>query len=77
MSFLAKITTKLTALKNQEQGLALTEYLILLGIIAGGLIAIVGVFGNDLGGAWGNLTESVFGSDGLNTHSSSSSSSDD
>ena len=72
MICLTKIKTKITHFYQQEDGLALTEYLILLGIIAGGLIVIVGIYGSDLGGAWSSLTDSVFGPDGLNTQSSSS-----
>lgn len=73
MICLTKIKTKMTHFYQQEHGLALTEYLILLGIIAGGLIVIVGIYGTDSGGAWSSLTDSVFGSDGLNTQSTSSS----
>jgi pilus assembly protein Flp/PilA len=72
MICLTKIKTKMTHFYQQEEGLALTEYLILLGIIAGGLIVIVGIYGTDLGGAWSSLTDSVFGYDGLNTQSTSS-----
>lgn len=72
MICLTKIKTKMTHFYQQEEGLALTEYLILLGIIAGGLIVMVGIYGTELGGAWSGLTDSVFGYDGLNTQSTSS-----
>ena len=71
-ALIAKLLAKTIQLQTQEDGLALTEYLILLGIIAGGLIALVGVFGTDLSGAWTSLTNSVFGSSGLNTQTPSS-----
>jgi pilus assembly protein Flp/PilA len=73
-ALIAKLLTKAIRFHIEEDGLALTEYLILLGIIAGGLIALVGVFGTDLGGAWTSLTNSVFGSSGLNTQTTTTSS---
>ena len=71
-ALITKFIAKTIQLHREEDGLALTEYLILLGIIAGGLIALVGVFGTDLGGAWTSLTNSVFGSSGSNTQTPSS-----
>ena len=68
----ATIAQHVVLLKSEEDGLALTEYLILLGIIAGGLIALVGVFGTDLSSAWTSLTKTVFGSAGLNTQTTGS-----
>ena len=52
----SKIMTRLTdmvrAFAREEDGIALTEYLILLGLLIGGLILAVGVAGNSLEGAW-------------------------
>ncbi|MCL7464647.1 hypothetical protein [Phaeovulum sp. NW3] len=38
--------------KKDEDGLALTEYLILLGLLTGVVIAAVTIFGTGLGAAW-------------------------
>ena len=37
---------------KEEDGVALTEYLILLGILVGGVIAAVGLAGENLSTAW-------------------------
>ncbi|MFP1645448.1 Flp family type IVb pilin [Pontitalea aquivivens] len=39
--------------KKDEDGLALTEYLILLGLLTAAVIAAVLLFGANLGGGWG------------------------
>ncbi len=38
--------------RDDEDGLALTEYLILLGLLTGAVIAAVGLFGDGLNTAW-------------------------
>lgn len=38
--------------KHDEDGLALTEYLLLLGLLVGGVIVAVTLFGTNLGNAW-------------------------
>lgn len=37
---------------NDEDGVALTEYLVLLGLLVGGVIVTVGIAGTSLDGAW-------------------------
>lgn len=49
---LTKIWTKLVELRSDEKGLALTEYLILLGLLTGAVIAAVLLFGTELGANW-------------------------
>ena len=39
-------------LRDEEDGLALTEYLVVLGLLVGGVIAAVLTFGNELSNAW-------------------------
>ncbi len=41
-------------LRDEEEGLALTEYLVVLGLLIGGVIAAVLVFGQNLSAAWEN-----------------------
>lgn len=43
---------KVRAFAREEDGVALTEYLILLGLLVGGVIAAVGVAGTNLDAAW-------------------------
>lgn len=38
--------------KNDEEGLALTEYLVLLGLLIGGVIVAVTAFGRGLSTTW-------------------------
>ena len=38
--------------RKEEDGLALTEYLVLLGLLVAGVIAAVVAFGQGLSGAW-------------------------
>ena len=42
----------LAAFRKEEDGLALTEYLILLGLLVGAVIVAVGAFGTNLNAAW-------------------------
>ncbi|WP_066112407.1 hypothetical protein [Salipiger sp. CCB-MM3] len=39
-------------LRDEEDGLALTEYLLLLGLLVGGVILAVGFFGSALSDGW-------------------------
>lgn len=41
-------------IRKEEDGVALSEYLILLGLLVGGVIAAVILFGNNLELAWNN-----------------------
>ena len=47
------IKNTLVRFSKDEDGLALTEYLILLGLLTGAVIIAVGVFGTQLGVNWG------------------------
>ena len=47
-----KAITMLQSFRKEEDGLALTEYLILLGLLVGASIAAVTLIGADLGAAW-------------------------
>lgn len=47
------VTRFLLALKRDERGAAMTEYLILLGLLAGGVAAAVTLFGTELSSAFG------------------------
>jgi pilus assembly protein Flp/PilA len=40
-------------LRKENDGVALSEYLILLGLLVGGVIAAVLLFGTELSAAWG------------------------
>lgn len=40
--------------KNEDEGLALTEYLVVLALLVGGLIVAVTLFGTNLSTAWTN-----------------------
>lgn len=42
----------ISRLRKEEDGVALSEYLILLGLLVGGVIAAVLLFGTNLGLAW-------------------------
>jgi pilus assembly protein Flp/PilA len=46
------ISKNLRAFAADEEGIALSEYLILLGLLVGGVIATVGIAGTSLDGAW-------------------------
>lgn len=58
------MTTLATRFKNDEQGIALTEYLILLGLLTAGVIVAVLAIGGDLGTYWASWA-SWFGSHDL------------
>jgi pilus assembly protein Flp/PilA len=47
-----KAITTLQSFRRDEDGLALTEYLILLGLLVGASIAAISLIGEDLGLAW-------------------------
>lgn len=47
-----KAITILLSFRKEEDGLALTEYLILLGLLAGAVLVSVLAIGGELGGAW-------------------------
>ena len=51
---LRKINKICVDFARDEEGLALTEYLILLGLLTGGVIIAVLAIGNSLSNAWGN-----------------------
>lgn len=44
--------TKVRAFSREEDGVALTEYLILLGLLVGGVVGTVIAAGNNLEAAW-------------------------
>jgi pilus assembly protein Flp/PilA len=51
-------------LRDEEDGLALTEYLILLGLLTAAVIGAVGFFGNSLGIQWQAWAVWIEGLDG-------------
>ena len=51
-------------LRDEEDGLALTEYLILLGLLTAAVIGAVGFFGNSLGDQWQTWAVWIEGLDG-------------
>jgi pilus assembly protein Flp/PilA len=51
-----KAIVALQTFRKEEDGLALTEYLVLLGLLVGGVIAAVTAFGGGLSTAWGEWT---------------------
>ena len=51
--------TCLKAFRNDDRGVALTEYIVLLGVLVGGVLLAVGVFGENLAGAWEAFAEWV------------------
>lgn len=51
---LTAIQYMINKFKHDEDGLALTEYLLLLGLLVGGVIVAVALFGTNLSGAWNN-----------------------
>jgi len=59
-----KAITMLQSFRKEEDGLALTEYLILLGLLVGGVIVSVLAIGGDLATAWGDW-ETWFGATDL------------
>jgi pilus assembly protein Flp/PilA len=57
---------KLLNLKKTRWGIAMTEYLIILGIVAIAAIAIVGVFGKQIKSAFSSSTAAMAGTDKAN-----------
>lgn len=49
---LSMIKHLITRFDREESGLALTEYLLLLGLLTGGVLASVILIGGNLGDAW-------------------------
>lgn len=47
------LLTKVRAFAREEDGVALTEYLILLGLLVGGVVASVITIGGELNSDWG------------------------
>jgi len=47
-----KAITMLQSFRKEEDGLALTEYLVLLGLLTGAVITAVLLFGTNLAGTW-------------------------
>ena len=50
---MTKFADMVRAFAREEDGIALTEYLILLGILTGGVVASVLIVGTQLSSAWG------------------------
>ena len=48
-----KALESIRAFAAEEEGIALTEYLVLLGLLVAGVIGAVTLAGNGLAGAWG------------------------
>jgi pilus assembly protein Flp/PilA len=49
---MTKFVSIVRAFASEEDGIALTEYLILLGMLVGGVIAAVKLSGGNLGNSW-------------------------
>ncbi|MGB3901062.1 MAG: hypothetical protein WA973_21165 [Mesorhizobium sp.] len=47
-----KVLESIRAFAAEEDGIALTEYLVLLGLLVAGVISAVAVAGSSLAGAW-------------------------
>lgn len=58
-----KAIVALQTFRKEEDGLALTEYLVLLGLLVGGIIVAVGAFGTNLETLWQAWADWVGGSD--------------
>jgi pilus assembly protein Flp/PilA len=64
---MTRLATMFRAFAREEDGIALTEYLILLGLLVGGVIVAVTTAGGQLNAAWqswGNFFTSVSYSSG-------------
>ncbi|MGY8862040.1 MAG: Flp family type IVb pilin [Pseudomonadales bacterium] len=57
---LEKILEKTLQFREQEDGLALTEYLILLAVVAGAVITAATAFSTTLEAQWTALTSEIF-----------------
>ena len=51
---MTKFANMVRAFAREENGVALSEYLILLGLLVGGVIATVALAGTNLNTAWSN-----------------------
>lgn len=49
---MTKAIEMIRAFAREEDGIALTEYLILLGLLVGGVIGAVSLAGNNIAAAW-------------------------
>ncbi|TPJ36612.1 hypothetical protein [Mesorhizobium sp. B2-6-5] len=49
---MTKLTNMFRAFAREEDGIALTEYLILLGVLTAAVIAAVGLAGTNLAASW-------------------------
>ena len=49
---MTRLATMFRAFAREEDGIALTEYLILLGLLVGGVIVAVSAAGDNLSAAW-------------------------
>jgi pilus assembly protein Flp/PilA len=59
---MTRLTTMIRAFAREEDGIALTEYLILLGLLVAGVIGAVTLAGQNLdaaGDSWGSFFTSV------------------
>jgi pilus assembly protein Flp/PilA len=52
-SSMEKVMGSIRAFVADEDGIALTEYLVLLGLIVAAVVVAVGAAGSSLAGAWG------------------------
>lgn len=67
IEMIIKAITTLQSFRKEEDGLALTEYLILLGLLLGGVIVAVGILGTNLSGAWTDWSTYFTGDNDLGT----------
>ncbi len=56
-----KAIVALQTFRKEEDGLALTEYLLLLGLLVGGVILAVTAFGTGLSATWNNWAGFITG----------------
>jgi pilus assembly protein Flp/PilA len=56
IEMIIKAITTLQSFRKEEDGLALTEYLVMLGLLVGGVIGAVILFGEGLAAAWADWT---------------------
>lgn len=52
MNLVSYLVNRVVQLRDSDEGLALTEYLILLGLLTAAVIGAVTLFGQNLGAAW-------------------------
>ena len=53
MNLVSYLVNRVAQLRDSDEGLALTEYLILLGLLTAAVIGAVTLFGGNLAAAWG------------------------